>query len=92
MTTKLENYKVQLYNATPEFHESQTCYGERDVSKSKLFDAQEIANLPFFRLGTYIRQVAAEAAEIKQAQILRCRTLCNCNTNNFSLKSFLQIL
>ncbi|KAG2857411.1 hypothetical protein PC113_g10717 [Phytophthora cactorum] len=66
-TSKQENYYVKTYNADPEFPKSQNCYGERNVSKSEHFYAQEVADLPFSRLETDLRRFAAEAVEIKKA-------------------------
>ncbi|KAL7690000.1 putative alpha-mannosyltransferase, nucleotide-diphospho-sugar transferase [Plasmopara halstedii] len=65
-TSNLEDYIVQVYNASPEFDESQTCYGERDVSKSEHFYVQNIASLPFAGLETHIRRFAAEAVELNE--------------------------
>ncbi|KAG7377998.1 hypothetical protein PHYPSEUDO_010708 [Phytophthora pseudosyringae] len=64
--SKQENYYVQTYNADPEFPKSQNCYGERNVSMSEHFYAQEVADLPFAGLETDLRRFAAEAVEIKK--------------------------
>ncbi|KAL3658741.1 hypothetical protein V7S43_016376 [Phytophthora oleae] len=66
-TSKQENYYVQTYNADPEFPKSQNCYGERNVSKSEHFYAQEVADLPFAGLETDLRRFAVEAVTIKKA-------------------------
>ncbi|GMF24608.1 unnamed protein product [Phytophthora lilii] len=68
-TSSQEDYYVETYNADPEFPKSQNCYGQRNVSKSKHFYAQEVADLPFAGIETHLRRFAAEAVEIKKARL-----------------------
>uniref|UniRef100_M4BVY7 RxLR effector candidate protein n=2 Tax=Hyaloperonospora arabidopsidis (strain Emoy2) TaxID=559515 RepID=M4BVY7_HYAAE len=63
---KREKYYVKTYFAYPDFPRSQNCYGQRNVSMTEHFFAQNVTDLPFAGLETNLRRFAAEAMEIKQ--------------------------
>ncbi|POM59850.1 hypothetical protein PHPALM_31362 [Phytophthora palmivora] len=56
------DYVIEAYNAVPEFPKDQHCYGQRNIGSNPNFSVQEIANLGFAELETYIRRFALEAA------------------------------
>ncbi|RLN88794.1 hypothetical protein BBJ28_00023294, partial [Nothophytophthora sp. Chile5] len=63
------DYVIETYNADPEFPKAQNCYGQRNLTKSSHFHAQEVKDSSFSWLETHLRRYAMEAAQLHQKKL-----------------------
>lgn len=63
-TSRRSNYRIQTYEASPDFSTGVYCYGERYLNQSKHFVIQKFANLSYAGLETKLRQFAMEGFRV----------------------------